>query len=165
LGLGIGFFEADLASFASFNHICATSLSSSASMLHNSTSRDINQKPRSGTPPLLMLLFFGFGVVFSLFFYLVVVGLASGVWLLTLSYLDRVFSVHIIQRHLFGCRFNGLLMGLVVGFALYTALCGPLKRIGLFFDLFPTHGLFLLHCNSQFEFVVGEPTPRLFELM
>jgi hypothetical protein len=93
------------------------------------------------------------------------VGLASIVWLFTSSYLDRVFSMHIIQRHLFGCRFNGLLMGLPVGFALYTVLCGPLKMIRLFFDLFPAHGLFLLHCNSQFEFVVEEPTPHLFELM
>jgi hypothetical protein len=109
-------------------------------MLHDSTSRDIGQKPRSGAPPLSpLLMFFGFGAVFSLFslfFYLVVVGLVSIVWLFTSSYLGRVFSVHIIQRHLFGCRFNGLLMGLLVGFALYTALRGPLKRIRFFLTYF-----------------------------
>jgi hypothetical protein len=111
-------------------------------VLHDSTSRDIGQKPRAGAPPLsplLMLLFFGFGAVFSffsLFFYLVVVGLAFIVWSFTLSYLDLVFSVHIIQRHLFGCRFNGLLIGLPVGFALYTAICSPLKWIRFFLAYF-----------------------------
>jgi hypothetical protein len=139
-------------------------------MLHDSTSRDIGQKPRAGAPPLsplLMLLFFGFGAVFSFFFIVFLFGCCGfGFHCVVIHFVllgSGFFSAHYSMASVW-VSFQWLANGFAYWFCFVYCFMQPFKVDQIFFGLFPTYGLFLLYCNFLFEFVVEEPTPRLFEL-
>jgi hypothetical protein len=86
--------------------------SSSVSVLHDSASHDSGWKPRADAPPpspLLMLLVFGFGVVFSHYF------LCFFIWLLWVWFPLGGSSLHLTWIEFFQfTSFTGTRLGVVL---------------------------------------------------